>query len=143
MIDLSIVLTALAGGALIGMSANLMLGLSGRVAGISGIAGRILEPGRSDRAWRVAFVAGLALAGLALAPALPESFAETPRPLWLVVPAGLLVGYGTRLGNGCTSGHGVCGMARFSGRSYAAVGVFLGTAVVTATLTSMLVGGAA
>lgn len=141
MIELSTALTAIGGGALIGLSANLLLGLSGRVAGVSGIAGRILEPGRPDRAWRVAFVAGLAIAGLALSPALPGSFAETPRPLWLVVPAGLLVGYGTRLGNGCTSGHGVCGMARLSGRSYAAVGVFLATAVAAATLTSVLFGG--
>ena len=143
MISLSNALLALGGGALIGLAANVLLAGSGRVAGISGIAGRVLQPGQPDRPWRLAFLAGLVLAGIALYPALPESFAATPRPLWVVVPAGLLVGYGTRLGNGCTSGHGVCGMARFSTRSFAAVGVFLATAVATATLASMLLGGVA
>ena len=143
MISLSNALLALGGGALIGLAANVLLAGSGRVAGISGIAGRVLQPGQPDRPWRLAFLAGLVLAGIALYPALPESFAATPRPLWVVVPAGLLVGYGTRLGNGCTSGHGVCGMARFSTRSFAAVGVFLAPAVATATLASMLLGGVA
>ncbi len=134
---------ALGGGALIGLAATLMLGGSGRVAGISGIVGGLLQPTPGERGWRVAFTVGLVVAGLALAPILPESFSSSGRPLWALVIAGLLVGFGTRLGNGCTSGHGVCGMARFSKRSFAAVGVFLTTGMVVATLLGQLLGGVA
>jgi uncharacterized membrane protein YedE/YeeE len=125
---------ALAGGALIGLASGaLMLGL-GRIAGISGIFGGVVGPLRIESAWQVAFVAGLAVAGvLGLLSGLfttPERATSLP----LVIAAGLLVGAGTTLGSGCTSGHGVCGLARLSVRSVVAVVVFLATGIVTTLL---------
>ena len=79
--------------------------------------------------------------GLAMSPILPEAFIAVNRPIWLVVGAGLLVGVGTRMSNGCTSGHGVCGMAMFSKRSFVAVGVFLTTGILTATIAGQILGG--
>lgn len=125
-------LTAVAGGVLIGLSATLLLWLNGRVAGVSGIFNGVLFPQRGDVAWRAAFLAGLvAAAGLyiALEPAAPQPRADFPRA-GLVV-AGLLVGFGTRMSNGCTSGHGVCGLGRLSMRSLAAVTTFMATAIAT------------
>lgn len=133
---------ALLGGALIGLSATILLAFNGRVAGISGIVGGLVPPA-PDSGWRTAFVAGLVLAGFALAPVLPDAFTPGDRSVAVLGVAGLLVGFGTRLGNGCTSGHGVCGMARFSKRSFAAVGVFLTTGIVTATLFGWLTRGVA
>ncbi|HCH66541.1 MAG: YeeE/YedE family protein [Deltaproteobacteria bacterium] len=133
-------LMALAGGSLIGLAATLLLGINGQVAGISGIVGRLVPPA-PESSWRVAFVAGLVLAGFAWVPLLPDAFAAGDRSVFAVMLAGLLVGFGTRLGNGCTSGHGVCGMARFSKRSFSAVGVFLATGVLTATLFGLLTRG--
>lgn len=124
----------LAGGVLIGLAAVLLLWSIGRIAGISGIAGGAIEGVRGDRAWRIAFLAGMMVAGavaLQFLPALPR--AQTgPAPLLLA--AGFLVGFGTRLGNGCTSGHGVCGLGRFSRRSLVAVVVFMGCAMATTFL---------
>jgi uncharacterized membrane protein YedE/YeeE len=124
-------IAALAGGALIGLASGaLMLGL-GRIAGISGIFGGVVGPVRVETAWQLAFVAGLAAAGVL---ALVSGLWPTPArasSLPMVVAAGLLVGAGTTLGSGCTSGHGVCGLARLSVRSLAAVGVFLATGVLT------------
>ena len=130
------------GGALIGLAAVLLMMLTGRIAGISGIFGGLLSlqpSGRtsSDRIWRLAFVAGLILApltgtvvGYALtAPQLPASWP-------VVVIAGLLVGVGTRIGGGCTSGHGVCGIARLSQRSILATIIFMAAAVVTVALSN-------
>ncbi|MBX9299210.1 YeeE/YedE family protein [Chromobacterium vaccinii] len=116
--------SALAGGALIGLSAAWLILLNGRVAGISGIVGNLLAPG-GDKGWRLAFVAGLVLS-----PWLYRLFAAPPDirlddRWWLLIAAGLLVGYGSRLGSGCTSGHGVCGLARLSPRSLAATLVFM------------------
>lgn len=125
-------LLAAAGGILIGLAATLLLWLDGRIAGVSGIVGGILLPARGDIAWRVAFVIGLVLAGglyLALVPGAFVPREGFPRG-WLVL-AGVLVGFGTRMGNGCTSGHGVCGLARLSPRSIVAVLVFITTAIVT------------
>jgi uncharacterized membrane protein YedE/YeeE len=127
--------TALAGGVLIGAAAVLLLLLNGRIAGVSGIAGRIGTAARGDRAWRVAFAAGLVL-GAAAWIAFGGSVAP-PRsgfPAWALMASGLLVGYGTALGNGCTSGHGVCGVARLSRRSLAATATFLGVALATTFL---------
>jgi uncharacterized membrane protein YedE/YeeE len=125
-------LPALLGGVLIGMAASLLLLTHGKIAGISGMLGGLLTPGASDRVFRLWFLAGLLAAGPALAVALPSAFAPSPpTPLWLVALAGLLVGYGTRLGNGCTSGHGVCGISRFSVRSLAATLTFLAAGVAT------------
>ena len=140
--DAQTALTALGGGALLGIAATVLLGLNGRVAGISGIVGGLLQP-REDRDWRFAFVVGLVVAGLAWTPVLPAAFTPGDRSATTLVVAGLLVGFGTRLGSGCTSGHGICGMARFSKRSFAAVGVFLATGVITATLFGLLTRGTA
>jgi uncharacterized membrane protein YedE/YeeE len=141
MITLSEVLTALGGGILIGLSATILLAMNGRVAGISGILEKVLPPQSEDARWRMAFLISMVVTGIALSPALPEAYTTIDRPILLVVLAGLLVGYGTRLGNGCTSGHGVCGMARFSKRSFAAVGMFLMTGIITATVVGQLLGG--
>jgi uncharacterized membrane protein YedE/YeeE len=123
---------ALGGGVLVGLAAALLLLFSGRVAGISGIVGGLLRPLRGDIAWRAAFAGGLVAAPLAWA-----LFADVPRihvqaTPFVMVAAGLLVGFGTRLGSGCTSGHGVCGLSRGSPRSLAATLAFMsaGFAVV-------------
>ena len=125
-------LTAVAGGVLIGLSATLLLWLNGRVAGVSGIFNGVLFPQRGDVAWRAAFLVGLVAAAgryIALEPGAPQPRADFPRA-GLVV-AGLLVGFGTRMSNGCTSGHGVCGLGRLSMRSLAAVTTFMATAIAT------------
>lgn len=134
-------LSALLGGALIGLSASLLLLTHGRVAGISGILGELVSPGAKDRAWRAAFVAGLLLAGLALFAFRPSFFSESSAPLAVVAVAGLLVGVGTRLGNGCTSGHGVCGLSRLSPRSLVATVTFMLTGGLTVFVTHHLLGG--
>lgn len=123
--------TALAGGLLIGAAAVLLLWLTGRIAGVSGIAGRAATAARGDRAWRWAFTAGLVL-GAVLWAALGGTVAlRSGFPAWALVAGGLLTGYGTALGNGCTSGHGVCGVARLSRRSLAATAAFLLVALAT------------
>jgi len=122
-------LAALLGGALIGLAATLMYAGIGRIAGISGILNGAIEQ-RDDRGWRVAFLLGLVVAGsLWLAGHGPAPRSGFPLP-WLIA-AGLLVGFGTRLGNGCTSGHGICGLARLSRRSLVAVVVFMGCGMAT------------
>lgn len=126
---------ALAGGVLIGLAATLLLWLNGRIAGISGIVGGVLLPQRGEVAWRLAFLLGLVVAGAAWLWWVPG--AHAPRqgfPPALLVAAGLLVGFGTRMGNGCTSGHGVCGLGRLSPRSLAAVLAFMATAIATTYL---------
>ena len=128
-------LTALAGGALIGLSASILLFGNGRVAGISGIVGLLLRPQTPDRAWRLAFLIGLCATGVVAAIVAPERVAASPVSLPLVAAAGLLVGFGTRLGDGCTSGHGVCGLSRLSRRSLVATMTFM---VVAATVTAVV-----
>lgn len=131
------------GGALIGASASAMLLLEGRVAGISGIVGGLFTPKAGDIGWRLAFVAGLVLAGIGGMLLAPESVAvEVQRAPWMLVVAGLLVGVGTRLGNGCTSGHGVCGLSRMSLRSLASVVTFMGVGAAVAVVVGRLTGGA-
>lgn len=133
--------TALAGGLLIGLAACLLLGLNGRIAGVSGVAAGLLT--RPDRGWRALFLVGLVLgawAFVALGGAAAPARQGVPVPLLLV--AGLLVGYGTSMAGGCTSGHGVCGMARLSRRSLVAVLVFLGTGMATVYVARHLVAGA-
>jgi uncharacterized membrane protein YedE/YeeE len=128
-------MTALAGGVLIGLAATLLLWLNGRIAGISGILSGVLLPKSGDTAWRAAFLAGLMVAAgfyMAMAPNAPQPRTDFSRA-GLVI-AGLLVGFGTRMGNGCTSGHGVCGLGRLSLRSLAAVVTFMVTAIVTTFL---------
>lgn len=125
--------SALAGGALIGLSASILLVFTGRIAGIAGIVGGLVRPRRGDWTWRAWFVAGLLVGAAALSLAAPRPFVPAPRSLATLAVAGLLVGIGTRLGNGCTSGHAVCGVARLNERSFVATFVFVGTAVVTVT----------
>jgi uncharacterized membrane protein YedE/YeeE len=118
-------LRALLGGALIGASASLLLVLNGRTAGVSGIVAGSLRAGDAEARWRWCFVVGLLGGGLALRLAAPAMVAPTHTPLGLALLSGLLVGVGTRLGNGCTSGHGVCGISRASTRSLAATATFM------------------
>lgn len=143
---------ALAGGALIGVSASLLLLLTGRVAGVSGIVGGLLSPSTDDRpaaerrgenAWRLAFVIGLLAGGVALFGYRPESFGSldsSPVSPLLVALAGLLVGVGTTLGHGCTSGHGVCGMSRLSKRSLAATATFMAVGMLVTFIVRHLAG---
>jgi uncharacterized membrane protein YedE/YeeE len=121
--------SALLGGALIGLAAVLLYAALGRIAGISGIFASAVEQ-RAERGWKLAFLlAMIAAAGLWFALAEVAPRADFPWP-WLVV-AGVLVGFGTRVGSGCTSGHGVCGLARFSKRSLVAVAMFMGSGFAT------------
>ncbi len=125
-------LTSFGGGLLIGSAALLLYATLGRIAGISGIAFGALDSAGDERRWRLWFIGGLAAGGwLALLLGAPAP--ATPVAWWIAAPAGLLVGYGTRMGNGCTSGHGVCGLANLSPRSLAAVLVFMGAGALTAT----------
>ncbi len=129
------------GGILIGSGASLLILLSGRVAGISGIYGGLLAPKRTDWLWRAAFVVGIVLGAIVVRLLGGGPVAVSIEGSWpVLVVAGLLVGYGVRLGNGCTSGHGVCGIARGSGRSLAATAIFFATAVVTVYLARQIGG---
>ena len=132
---------ALAGGALVGFSAALLILFNGRIAGISGIVGGLLRPARGDTGWRLAFVLGLLaapLAWLAFA-ALPRVHVEAGWPTLIV--AGLLVGIGTSYGSGCTSGHGVCGLSRGSLRSLAATAAFMAAGFATVFVVRHLLAG--
>ena len=127
--------SAAAGGAMIGLSAVLLMLLGGRIAGISGILGGLSGWSRNDVAWRVAFLAGLACAPIAYNSATGLAVPiEMQSPLPMTLAAGLLVGIGTQLGSGCTSGHGVCGLARGSVRSLTATWIFMAVAIVTVFL---------
>jgi uncharacterized membrane protein YedE/YeeE len=127
--------SAAIGGVLIGLSATLLWVSNGRIAGISGIVGGLWNLSPGDVAWRLAFTVGLiaspVLFGL-VGGELPKIIMSGPTPI--IIGAGLLVCFGTRLGSGCTSGHGVCGLARFSLRSAAATGIFMSVAVLTCYL---------
>ena len=133
--------SAIVGGALIGLSAAILWVANGRVAGISGIVGGLIAPLNADFAWRAAFIAGIPAAPLryrVAGGALPDF--PPPVSLAVVIVAGVLVGFGTRVGSGCTSGHGVCGLARLSPRSLAATGVFLIAAAATVFVARHIVG---
>ena len=135
---------SLLGGMLIGLSAVMVMGLFGRIAGIAGITqGALALPGAAkDRDWRWAVLAGLVLAPLAVM-AVGGTVAQTvPENLPGMAVAGLLVGMGTALGSGCTSGHGVCGLARLSGRSLAAVVTFMAAGFATVFVLRHILGGA-
>ena len=133
--------SALGGGALIGISASILLLFNGRVAGISGILGGLVRPRAEETSWRALFIVGLLIGGVVLYLVRPASFGAAPVSLPLAIVAGVLVGFGTRLGSGCTSGHGVCGLSRFSGRSLAATMTFMATGAMAAFVVQHLVGG--
>ncbi|WP_300381074.1 YeeE/YedE family protein [Henriciella sp.] len=135
-------LSASIGGALIGVSAVLLMALHGRIAGISGLFSGMVFADRGDRTWRVFFVAGLVLAAPAWLAASGQGIAFDLDAGWpLIVAGGLLVGFGTRLGSGCTSGHGVCGLSRLSSRSMVSVALFMGAGMATVALVKPLFGG--
>jgi len=133
--------SALIGGALIGGAATALLALTGRIAGVAGILGGLLPPDKGDAGWRLLFLAGLVIGAFAHAaasggaPLLIE--ASTP----LIVIGGLITGFGARLGGGCTSGHGVCGLARLSPRSLTATGVFMATTFLTVAVMRHVIAG--
>lgn len=134
-------LSATLGGVMIGASAALFLLLNGRIAGISGILGGLLTPPSRETWWRAAFLAGLVLAPLVYAGLGGSLLSVTvDASFTLLVVAGLLVGFGARLGAGCTSGHGVCGIGRGSPRSLAATGTFMAVAILTVFVTRHLLG---
>ncbi|MDB5503517.1 MAG: YeeE/YedE family protein [Tardiphaga sp.] len=134
-------ISAAIGGGLIGLSAVMLMLLTGRIAGISGIFGGVLDFSGDDKGWRIAFIAGLILAPLIAgvmghqmpSPGMPASWS-------IIIIAGLLVGFGTRLGGGCTSGHGICGVARLSSRSVAATAIFMLAAIATVAITRHVFG---
>jgi uncharacterized membrane protein YedE/YeeE len=135
-------ISALLGGALIGLASVLLMTLTGRIAGISGILGGCLTLAAGDKIWRIAFIVGLILAPVVSgllghplpAPVMPAS--------WIMIAiAGLLVGFGARLGGGCTSGHGVCGIARLSARSIVATVIFMASAVAVVAIMRHGIGG--
>ncbi len=140
--DNFLLVAGLAGGAAIGLGAAVMLYFNGRIAGISGILGGLLQKVNSDTVWRLAFLLGMP-AGVWLTTLLrgtPLTIELNASPLLLII-AGVLVGFGTRLGSGCTSGHGVCGLARLSPRSLAATGTFMAVAAITVYVMRHVVGG--
>jgi len=134
------VVNALSGGALIGLASVILLALAGRIAGISGILGGLVTGGiTGDRLWRLAFLSGLIIGAVIYRMVFGSLTVQLQAEGWQLILAGLLVGFGTRLGSGCTSGHGVCGMARLSSRSITATLTFMTTGVVTVYILRHLV----
>lgn len=130
------------GGLLIGLSAVILLLFNGRIAGISGIFRGVINPKKGEFTWRAAFVGGLIVGGAVMMAIQPQLFAITiERSALAVAAAGLLVGFGTRLGSGCTSGHGVCGLSRFSARSLVATASFMIAGAITVLVVNQLAGG--
>jgi uncharacterized membrane protein YedE/YeeE len=133
---------ALIGGILIGLSAAAMLLLEGKIAGISGICAGVLNPAKGETRWKLSFVAGLLAGGILLRIFLPGAFDfGIVRPSGALMIAGLLVGFGTRLGNGCTSGHGVCGISRLSPRSLVATITFIASGALMVYFVGHVLGG--
>lgn len=133
------------GGTLIGVGSVLMMLFAGKIAGVSGIFSGLLSPKPTDVAWRLAFVVGMMAGGAVLLLTVPDSFVSTDAPersLPVVALGGLLVGFGTRLGSGCTSGHGVCGIARLGPRSLVATLTFIGSGAAVTFVVNHLLGGA-
>lgn len=135
-------ISSLIGGGLIGIASVLLMAANGRIAGISGIAGGLFVPGNGDKAWRIAFILGLVAAPLfyqLITGDVPLLSFPTPFPL--LIAGGILVGFGTQLGGGCTSGHGVCGISRLSMRSLVATIAFMATGALTVFLVRHVFGG--
>ena len=135
-------ISALVGGALIGLSAVMLMGLNGRIAGVSGIFSGALFSGTGDRMWRILFVLGIIAGPLLYSHlfGLVVPF-EMDASLPLILVGGVLVGFGTRLGSGCTSGHGICGISRLSPRSIFSVLVFMAAGMVTVAIAKQFIGG--
>jgi len=126
---------ALLGGAMIGLASALVLWLHGQILGISGLIAALLQPWDADDRWRASLLLGVFASGAMAIGGDVVVFESLPnRPLWLLASGGFLVGFGTRLGNGCTSGHGVCGVSRLSPRSLIATAVFIGAGAATVAL---------
>jgi|SRR5512132_168817 uncharacterized membrane protein YedE/YeeE len=128
--------SALLGGGLIGLASVLLMLLIGRIAGISGILGGALATSAGDKVWRLAFIAGIIIAPIVIGLfgyPLPEP--QMPASWLLIAAAGVLVGFGARYGGGCTSGHGVCGIARLSVRSIVATAIFMASAIIVVAIT--------
>jgi uncharacterized membrane protein YedE/YeeE len=135
-------IAALSGGALIGLASVLLMALHGRIAGMTGILGGILPPFASDWTWRAAFLAGAIIApALVLAAGFDVPF-DVPVSTTALLVGGVIVGFGATIGSGCTSGHGVCGMARLSPRSVVATLVFMASTFATVYVVRHVVGGA-
>ena len=132
--------SALAGGVLIGLAAAMLVLLNGRVAGISGVIGGLLRPVTGDLAWRIAFVLGLLVAPWVYAQVAVLPALRIDAQFGTLIVAGLLVGVGTRYGSGCTSGHGVCGLARLSQRSICATAMFMGAGFATVFVVRHVIG---
>ena len=141
-IDTTSWLLALAGGLLIGLASAMLLLFNGRIAGISGITGGVLFRSAGDTAWRVMFLLGMLAAGLVMFFVMPTAFpVEFDRSFGALIVAGLMVGFGTRLGSGCTSGHGVCGLSRLSPRSFVATLTFMSAGALMVAFVRHLLGG--
>lgn len=126
---------SLLGGIILGLASALMLILFGRIMGISGIIGTALERPKNDTLWRLVFIAGLISSAVIFSPFVDIArTVPTETNVWVVALAGLLVGYGTRLGSGCTSGHGICGISRLSVRSLVATGIFMASGIMTVAI---------
>jgi len=135
-------LAALVGGTLIGLSAVLLMATHGRIAGMTGIMAGVIPPLAADWGWRVAFLAGaIGVPAIAVAFGIAEIPVEVPVSTLALVIGGVVVGIGVTYGSGCTSGHGVCGIARLSPRSLVATGVFMVTAVATVFVIRHVIGG--
>ncbi len=139
MLENSALLNGLIGGMLIGLAASFMMLTNGRITGISGIASSLLKPEKDNFLWKLLFIAGLCL-GTVLFTLFSGSYppVEINASTLLLITAGLLVGFGTKLGSGCTSGHGICGIGRFSSRSIIATLVFMAVGICTVFLTRQL-----
>ena len=142
-------IASLLGGMLIGLSVSVMLLFNGKIAGISGIVGGILSPAQNDTTWRLLFLGGLLVGGAIVSFFSSNLFAggdvfaiEIERSSPAFILAGLLVGFGSRFGSGCTSGHGVCGISRFSPRSLVATITFISTGALVVYIVNHLFGGA-
>lgn len=131
---------SLAGGLLIGLAASALLYFNGRIAGISGIVGGLLRPVKGDMGWRVAFISGLMFSSFVYTIAKPLPASTIDADITTLIIAGVMVGFGTRYGSGCTSGHGVCGLSRGSLRSFAATASFIGAGVLTVYFIKYLMG---
>jgi uncharacterized protein len=135
-------IAALLGGSLIGFASVLLMMLTGRIAGISGIFGGCLALAPGDKVWRFAFIVGLILAPVTSGfLGYPVPMPDMPASWVMIAIAGLLVGFGARLGGGCTSGHGVCGIARLSARSIVATAIFMASAIVVVAIMRHGIGG--